>query len=484
LRLLSLLLGFTMKSNLLVVDDEESIRLYIQSVFKGQYNVFTAFGNSSCFEILAKCNIDIVLLDIKLGYDNGIDLLKEIKKKYNLTEVVMLTVIKDLRTAVKAMQFGAYDYITKDLDVDDLRQLIKRAHQKQKLNSEVFSLRNQISELTEVNTFKSLNPRMQQIESVVQRISTKQSSVLIQGESGTGKEVVAKQIHRLSLTMNKISYAPFVTVNISSIPAELIESTLFGHEKGAFTSAHRMHRGKFELAHGGTLFLDEIGELKLDLQVKLLRAIQEREIERVGGEQIMPVSVRIIAATNQKLQDLVSQGKFREDLYYRLNVIPIFIPPIRERMEDLSNFIDLFFSKYTSELNKNVKTIDDTVKECLCTYSWPGNVREIENVLERMVVLCESDRLGLNDVPLEIKLNYKFAKNDNPDDYELVLRNAVDDFERGFILSSLSRNRWHQQKTAKDLGIHRKTLEYKIKRYNFEAIMNEKRKNRITGLKK
>ena len=340
------------KAKILVIDDDSSMRQLLQMILKDDHFVLIADGAKTGLALFKEHDFDIVLLDIRLGDGNGIEVLKQIKKLDDTVEVIMITVVKDVRTAVEAMQCGAYDYINKDFDYDEVKILVQKALQKRSLSGEVRSLRNEIKELTQADYVLGFSATMQEVNKIVQRVAHMPSSVLITGESGTGKEVIARQIHNLSGQGDDQQYNPFVAVNISSIPSELIESTLFGHEKGSFTGAHRTHKGKFELAHNGTLFLDEIAELKQELQSKLLRAIQERQIDRVGGEGPISVNVRIIAATNQNLLEAVQNGQFREDLYYRLNVIPINLPPLRERLEDLTEFVKLILDRSCKRLNK------------------------------------------------------------------------------------------------------------------------------------
>jgi transcriptional regulator with PAS, ATPase and Fis domain len=296
------------------------------------------------------------------------------------------------------------------------------------------------------------------------------TTVLVTGETGTGKELIARYIHRKSHLADK----PFVTVNLAAIPSELMESILFGHEKGSFTGAHRLHYGKFELANGGTLFLDEIGELRYDLQSKLLRAIQENEIERIGGNRLIPVKVRLIAATNANLLEKIKNKQFREDLYYRLNVVPIHVPPLRERIEDLPRLAELFLDRYNKKFNRHVKAFKPEIFETLITYDWPGNIRELENFVERIVAITNKDYVGFTDIPLEYQL-HKVEKTEVREGEEL-LQKTLDAFEKNFILRILEEEDWNQTQAAKRLGVHRKTLEYKVKRLNLGEMIALERK--------
>jgi two-component system, NtrC family, response regulator AtoC len=462
------------KPRILIVDDDDAMRSLLEAVLKEDGVVFLASNRKQALEILSNQKIDIVLLDIKLGTDNGIEVLKVIKPKYEHLEIIMITVVKDLRTAIEAMKHGAYDYINKDFHYDELKILIRKACRKLSLDHEVKLLRREIKELTEIDFIIGQSPKIKEIDELIKRVAAMPSSILIQGESGTGKEMVARRMHQLG---NKDKpHQPFVAVNLASIPSELIESTLFGHEKGSFTGAHKTHKGKFELAHGGTLFLDEIGELKPELQAKLLRALQEREIERVGGESSIQVNVRIVAASNKDLKKCVELGTFREDLYYRLNVIPICLPPLRERLEDLPDFINLFLTKFSKKLNKTVSSADDQVIECFNSYTWPGNIRELENIMERMIALSDKSTLTIDDVPLEQRFFDKKITDQEVIEYDDLLKEATSAFEKRFILSALNRKNWNQIKAAEELGIHRKTLEYKIKRLNLQKLIEDKKR--------
>jgi transcriptional regulator with PAS, ATPase and Fis domain len=307
------------------------------------------------------------------------------------------------------------------------------------------------------------------VKEIADRAAPVPTTVLIMGETGTGKELIARYIQKHSHLADK----PFVTVNLASIPGELMESTLFGHEKGSFTGAHKLHYGKFELANGGTLFLDEIGELRHDLQAKLLRAIQENEIERIGGNKLIPVQVRLIAATNADLLEKIRRKEFREDLYYRLNVVPIHTPPLRERIEDLPKLADLFLERYNRKFNRQVKGFKPEVLEILSTYNWPGNIRELENFVERIVAITAKDYISLADVPLEYQL-YKVETMEIQEGEEL-LQKTIDAFEKSFILRVLEEEDWNQTQASKRLGIHRKTLEYKIKRLNLGDLIAHER---------
>lgn len=467
------------KSCILIVDDDLGMRVLLETILKDTYVVYTAENIQEAHDVLKNHAVDVALLDIRLGTASGIDLLKHIKRHYDKIEVVMITAIKEIRTAVETIKLGAFDYINKEFDYDEIRLLVDKALQKRRLFGELQTLRSEISERAAYDMIVGFNRQMVEIETIINRVAKTPSSILLTGESGTGKEIIARKIHELSCSDTSPDYSPFIGFNVASIPSELIESTLFGHEKGSFTGAHKMHKGKFELANGGTLFLDEIGELRLDLQSKLLRAIQERKIERVGGETLIPVDVRIIAATHQDLLDKVQRGEFREDLYYRLNVIPIKIPPLRERLEDLPEFINLLLKRSCKKINKNITHVTPDVLDAFSSYSWPGNIRELENIIERMVALSAGETLTLDDVPLELRFTAVpavTAETINEGNYEDFLKEATNAFERRFILSTLNKVGWNQAKASTELGVHRKTLEYKIKRLNLQKVIEQKRK--------
>lgn len=461
-------------SKVLIIDDDRAMRDLLSTILRDDYIVASCSSGQAGLDILRHQDFDVVLLDIMLGDANGLEILRQLKTFNDKTEVIMITVVKDLRTAIGAMKLGAFDYITKNFEYDEVKRIVHKALEQRRLKGENQSLKNEISQYTQIDYIQGLSARMAEVNKVILRIAAMPSSVLIQGESGTGKEVIARRIHGFSLTPDDTMHRPFITVNVASIPDNLLESILFGHERGSFTGAIKQHRGKFELANGGTLFLDEISELKLELQAKLLRAIQEREIERVGGEHPIPVDVRIIAATNKDLLDLVGKGRFREDLYYRLNVIPMQLPPLRERLEDIPEFVNLFIKKYAGKLGNKVSSVTKGVLDCFQAYSWPGNIRELENVIERLVALATGETIAEEDLPIELR--FLNSKNEAGQfEYDEFLKRALAAFEKRFIMQALNRNSWRLNKTADTIGIHRKTLEYKIKRLDLQEVVDIKR---------
>ncbi len=453
--------------SILIVDDDDSMRDLLTSILRNGYRIAGANGGRKALQLLEKRHIDIVLLDIRMPDMNGLDVLKEIKERWPKVVVIMITVIKEIKSAVRAMQLGAFDYINKDFDYDEMRALIEKAVTQMRADRELHFLRDEVVRHTHRDLIIGETGEMQAVKELMQKAGAVPSTVLITGESGTGKEMVARQIH----TWSDREKGPFVAVNLASIPSELIESTLFGHERGAFTGAIAQRYGKFELAHEGTLFLDEISELRIDLQAKLLRAIQEGEVERVGAAHPIPVDVRLIAATNTDLQKEVREGRFREDLYYRLHVLPIDLPPLRRRMEDIPQLLHLFIKRYSDRFHRRIEGIDDEALAILKAYHWPGNIRELENLVERMVALADSPTLTEFNIPVEYRVHPLQASKQQMRMSD-ALKLAVEGFERAFILQTLAEENWHQGKTAERLGIHRKTLEYKIKKLNIKR--NEK----------
>jgi DNA-binding NtrC family response regulator len=355
------------------------------------------------------------------------------------------------------MKSGAYHYVTKEFDYDQLRSLVRHASERQDLNRQVLLLSAQVADQTEREFIVGPSKATRDIVELVQKVAKLSATVLILGESGTGKELLARLIHREAGDPD----APFIAVNLAAIPRELAESTLFGHERGSFTGAHRQQLGKFELASGGTLFLDEVGDLRLDLQAKLLRAIQEGEIERVGGTKPIRTEFRLIAATNVDLEKAVKEGRFREDLFYRVNVIPIKLPPLRERAEDVPQLANFFLRRYNTRFRKGILGITDATMGLLQRYHWPGNIRELENLIERLVAVSDKDYLSEEDLPLDFhfaQLDPRVRRTDS------LFDDATSAFERNFILRALEKCGWNVTGTAEYLGVPLSTLKYKMDR--------------------
>jgi DNA-binding NtrC family response regulator len=442
----------------LIVVDEEGMRDDLNAILKRDYRVLRVNSGEGALAVFEKEDVDLVLLDIGLPGIGGFDVLQILKANYPLVEVIIVSSRGDVETAVQAMKHGAYHYVTAGVDPDGLRAIVRNASEHQDLNRQVLTLSAQVADQSDrefvVGTSR-VTRVTRDIVDVVQRVAKLSATVLILGESGTGKELLARLIHREAGNPD----APFIAVNMAAIPRELAESTLFGHERGAFTGAVRQQLGKFELAAGGMLFLDEVGDLRPDLQAKLLRAIQEGEIERVGGAKPIKTDFRLVAATNVDLEKAVKEGRFRDDLYYRLNVIPIRMPPLRERAEDIPTLAEFFLRRYTARFNKHIDGITDAAMAMLKNYWWPGNIRELENLVERLVAISDKEYLTEADLPLEFhfaQLEPAGARKNS------FFDEATNAFERNFIVRALEKCGWNVTATAEYLGIPLSTLKYKM----------------------
>ena len=447
-----------MKS-VLIVDDEVGTRESLRMILKNDYEVFLAKNAEEAFLQFKEHSPDVILLDIILPDLDGLKVLEKIKQKEPEAIVIMITATRTVKTAVEAMKLGAYDYITKPFDTDELCLVISRALSTQALEKEVKYLREEVDKSFGFENIIGRSKVMEDIFKIVKQISDSKSTVLIMGESGTGKELISRAIHYSSNRKN----FPFVTINCAAIPETLIESELFGHEKGAFTNAIERKLGRFEVAHQGTLFLDEIGELSLSTQAKILRFLEEREFTRVGGSKTIKVDVRLITATNKDLTQLLKKGSFREDLYYRVNVVPILIPPLRERKEDIPLLLDYFIRKFNQENNKNVKGVSKEASELVMNYEWPGNVRELENLIERVIALTSNEYIQANELPFSL---INISKINGLREYilngKVSFLKAEEEFERGIILDALKRSNYVQSHAAEMLGISRRILKYKM----------------------
>ena len=448
-----------LRPTVLVVDDDAGLRESFRLILDDEYEVVDVSSGQQALEVARAAQVDVVLLDIRLPEMDGIEVLERLKQVDEQIEVILVTAVKTVKTAVAAMKLGAFDYVTKPFEEDELLATIRRALQKRALEREVVYLRTELARRSGLDDIVGQHPVMQKLFRTVAQIAGMPSTVLISGESGTGKELVARAIHRMSPRRD----APFVAVNPAAISDTLVESELFGHEKGAFTGAYQRKAGRFELAQHGTLFLDEIASLKPEMQAKLLRVLQEREVERVGGTRTIRLDVRIVAASNVDLRQAVEREAFRADLYYRLNVVPITVPPLRERRSDVPLLVDHFVGRYTRELGKRIDGVTPEALAALTEYQWPGNVRELQNVIERAVALVESGPIGLNDLPTDVLLpdhrgRVKQAEN-------LPLKTATDEFERQIVMRILERVRWNRSEAARILGIHRNSLKMKLQRW-------------------
>ena len=454
---------------ILICDDDQGMRDTLSAILKRDYKVLTVSSGEAALVLLREEDIDMILLDVKLPGITGFDVLRIVKENYGLVECIMISAITEVETAVQAMKHGAYHYINKEFDYDELRSLVRNAFERQDLNRQVITLSAQVAEQSEREFLIGPSRQIRDIVDLVQKVAKLSATVLILGESGTGKELLARLLHRESGKRD----APFIAVNLSAVPHELVESTLFGHERGSFTGAHKQQLGKFELATGGTLFLDEIGDLRFDLQAKLLRAIQEGEIERIGGSKPIRTDFRLIVATNVDLEKAVKESRFREDLYYRINVIPIRMPPLRDRLEDIPELTRLFLDRYRTKFRKPVRGISASALKILSTYWWPGNIRELENLIERLVAVSDKEFITDEDLPLE----YHFAKLDSAPatQGETLFQEACDTFERNFILRALEKSDWNVTATAKYLGLPLSTLKHKMARLDLRDIARKLR---------
>jgi DNA-binding NtrC family response regulator len=454
------------RGTVLVVDDEEGVRASVRAILEETCEVLEAREGAEALEVLrAREEVDLVMLDQRMPGEPGIEVLARVKALDPAMIVVLATAVRDVRTAVEAMRLGAWDYLVKPFDVDDLILLVQRALEKRALEREVLSLRAALapSATQMLYGFEGIvgrHPEMVKIYQTITQIAETPSTVLITGESGTGKELIARAVHQRSARRTQ----PFVAVNVAAIPDTLIESELFGHERGAFTGAHARKLGKFELAHAGTVFLDEIGSLRVDLQTRLLRVLQEREIERLGGSRTIPVDVRILAATNVNLRQAVRERAFREDLFYRLNVVPIYLPPLRERREDITHLVQHFVRKFARECNRDIRAVSAGALETLMRYDWPGNVRELENVIHRAVVLARTPVLHLQDIPLDVAMPETGSRLG--EDTGLPLKDACEQFERQYVLRVLESMNWNVSRAARKLGVHRNTVLAKLAAWN------------------
>ncbi len=443
--------------HILIVDDEPAIQSALRGVLEDEGYRVTAVGSGAqALSLLADEAHDLVFLDVWMPGMDGLDTLVQIKNLRPDTTVVMISGHATIETAVKATRLGAYDFIEKPLSLEKTLLTVSRALEHARLERENASLRQRLGERLEII---GESAAIKHLREQIATAAPTNGRVLIHGENGSGKELVARAIHALSARRER----PFVEVNCAAIPEELIESELFGHEKGAFTGALSRRRGRFELADGGTLFLDEVGDMSLKTQAKVLRALEEQAFERVGGRETVKVDVRVIAASNRDLEALIAAGGFREDLYYRLNVIPIEVPPLRERREDIPLLIEHFVRIFCAENGKRVKTVSAEALAYFLAYEWPGNVRELRNMVERLVIMARRDVIGVEDLPAPLRP--KEAPAGGPEARERSLREARDSFERAYILAELRANDWNMTRTAERLGIERSHLYRKIKAY-------------------
>jgi two-component system nitrogen regulation response regulator NtrX len=436
---------------ILVVDDEPGIVQSLSGLLKDEgYTVVTAESGGEALDLLGRAQVSLVMLDLRLPDLDGLEVLRRIKSEDPDLPVIMISAHGTIPTAVEAIKLGAYDFIEKPPVPERLLLLVEHAFNEQRLKRENINLRRELGERYEI--IGESKPMRLLYEQII-RVAPTNGRVLITGETGTGKELVARAIHRNSRRAN----GPFIKVNCAAIPEELIESELFGHEKGAFTGAISTKVGKFEQAHGGTLFLDEIGDMSLSTQAKVLRTLQENEIQRVGGGKVIKVDVRVIAATNKDLEKEIREGRFREDLFYRINVIPLHVPPLRERKEDIPLLTDHFIRQFCRENGKRLKSISPEALKLLQRYDWPGNVRELRNIIERLIIMVEGDEISAEDVASAISVRKGISTEGKS------LREIVSEYEKRLILEALERNNWNISKTARELKMDRANLHRKLR---------------------
>ena len=475
--------------NILIVDDDKSIRYSLKRMMEGKYSILTAQNGEEALERVKESFPDLILMDIKMPGRSGIDVLREIKLIDPKSPVIIMTAYGTTETAIEAMKYGAFDYILKPFPIPQMKGLVEKALSlRTMMKQEVIYASPEGEESDEGERIIGSSPKMQEIYKIVGQIAPSNVTVLLRGESGTGKELFARAIYQHSSRSN----LPFLPVNCAAIPDTLLESELFGHEKGSFTGATSRRIGKLEQCQGGTIFLDEIGDMSLSTQAKLLRVLQEKNFERLGGTETIKVDIRLIVATNKDLEEAIGNGKFREDLYYRLNVVSIMIPPLKERKEDIPGLVSYFLKKFNRELKKGIVGITPSAMAKIASYGWPGNVRQLENVLKRAMVLCQGEWILEDQLLFEKGWERREAQEESSKkNVEDLLDALFEEFstasvtpqdldmisslERGLILRALQKTRGNQLKAAALLGINRSTLRGKMERYNIkkEVLISE-----------
>jgi DNA-binding NtrC family response regulator len=455
-----------LKPKILIADDEPlTLEVVVERLQAEGYDIEVATCGKEALEAAEKNSFKLVLTDLFMPDINGMEVLRHFVEHFPETPVIVLTGFGTIETAVEAIKHGAYDYLSKPANLDEIVLTLRRALEHKDLKEQNVALRSQILEQHRLERLIGQSPPMHQLYNIIKRVARTDSTVLITGESGTGKELIANAIHFQSPRCDM----PFVPINCGAIPEELLESELFGHEKGAFTGAFKERRGRFELANKGTVFLDEIGEMSPKLQVKLLRFLQETKFQRVGGSRTIEVDVRILAATNKDLERAVAENEFREDLFYRLNVIPIHVPPLRERAGDVALLVRHFLNQHCLKKNIPLKRLSSAALESLKQYDWPGNVRELENVIERLVILTDADEIQFNDLPKRMQTVEAVAVEPETTFIELGegginLKELLDNLENRLIIDALQRTGGVKNKAAKLLGLNRTTLIEKMKK--------------------
>ncbi|HKK66338.1 MAG TPA: sigma-54 dependent transcriptional regulator [Clostridia bacterium] len=451
-----------MKFSILIVDDEKNIREGLgRSLEMDGYEVLLAEDGKQGWSLVNQEHVDLVIADLKMPEMSGEELLKRISSAYPTIPVIILTGHGTIESAVEAMRNGAFDFVTKPVNLDRLSLLAKRALSNRELVLQHRNLKEEVERLKSRRTAGAIigkSTQMQKIMQMVEQVAATKASVLITGESGVGKELVADAVHTLSNRRDN----PYIKVHCAALAESLLESELFGHEKGAFTGAVSMKRGRFELAHTGTIFLDEIGEINQQVQIKILRVLQDKKFERVGGEHTQEVDVRVVSATNRDLKSEIEEGRFREDLFYRLNVVNIHVPPLRDRKEDIPLLISAFLQEFSEENQKNIEGIDPRARLALYNYHWPGNIRELRNCIESAVVMSKGNIISYDDLPPTV------TSGSDTDYIKIEVGSSMEDAEREMIRATLHRENGNKSRTADVLGIGRKTLHRKIQEYQLE----------------
>ncbi len=457
---------------ILIIDDEKSILDLLSFVFKKEgYSVETSLSAKMALELIDKEEFDLILTDIKLPQMSGMKILKYVKEKYPAMPVVMITAYGTIKQAIEALKMGAMDYIVKPFNMEELKIIVAQGLENRRIHQENVLLKKDLEEKYGMNNMVGKSKKMLEIYNLIEKIAVTDSTVLISGESGTGKEIAARAIHFHSRRRER----PFVSINCGALPENLLESELFGHVKGSFTGAIVNKKGMFETAEKGTLFLDEVGEMSPWTQVKLLRTLQDKRIRRVGGTEEIPVDARIIGATNQDLKKRIEEGKFREDLFYRLNVISLELPPLRERKEDIPLLVSHFLSKYCDKMGRNLKRMAPRVMKVFESYSWPGNVRELENAIERIIAIEERETITESSLPEELIS----PQREQDRSYEVKpgfdLNTTLDDISRNFVQQALQRTSGNLKETATLLGINYRSLRYLIEKLGLRSAKEAER---------
>lgn len=453
-----------MKPNIWIIDDEPGICVALKLALEIEYQVTTFSSGAAALRRIDNENCDIILLDLKLKDEDGIEVLKKIKQKDPDITVVMMTAFGSISSSVDAVKAGAYSYLTKPLDLDQLRLLLRQILEMRKMSEQIDFLSGELNNHRNSRCIIGESSAMNLVYSRIDQVKDVDASVLITGESGTGKELVARAIHEDGARKKE----RFIIVNCAAIPENLLEPEFFGYKKGAFTGALQDHKGKLEMADKGTIFLDEIGDMPLSLQAKLLRALQEKEFTPVGSTELHHVDVRVISATNQDLKKLVTEGKFREDLYYRLNVVNISVPPLRDRQEDIPLLCRHFLERYSKEMNKPLRTLTDEALEALMHYSYPGNVRQLANFMEYASIVCTGKNIGIGDLPEDLSGPAAGGKRQEKMVDEYLSVHNLKEIERQAIIATLEKNKGRRNRTAEDLGLSIHGLMNKIKEYGIE----------------